>query len=57
MCNCLIYVYHVYTVAIGGQKRVSGPLELELQVLVNQTVRVLETKLESPGRAEHALCR
>lgn len=38
-------MHHVYTVAVEDQKRVSGFLELELHVVVNQSMWMLETSL------------
>ena len=50
----IIYVY-AYRVTLGGQKRPSDPLELELQVAVSHLVWVLGTKLGSSVRAAKTL--
>lgn len=37
VCACLSYIYHVHAGASRDQKKALGGLELELQVLVNQS--------------------
>lgn len=46
---------YAYRVTLGGQKRPSDPLELELQVAVSHLVWVLGTKLGSSVRAAKTL--
>ena len=48
VCVCVCGVH-------GGQKRVSDPLELELQVVVSRLMWVLVTELRSSTRAARAL--
>lgn len=55
-----VYVYarvyaHIGTSACKGQKRISGHVELELQLVVSLLTWVLSTKLQSPERAASAL--
>lgn len=51
-----VVVPHVCTAQVD-QKRVSAPLELELQAVVTQLMYVLETELGSFARALCALNR
>lgn len=41
-----LYV-HVFAGVLGGQERVSGPLEMELQAIVSSLTEVLGTELRS----------
>ena len=47
VCPCVF----VYVCALRGQKRVSIPLELELEAVVNHPTWLVETELRSSGRA------
>lgn len=49
MCLCVCAGTH------GSQKRISEPLKLELQVIVNYLMWVLGTKLISSARAPSTL--
>jgi hypothetical protein len=49
-----IYVYRVHADICRGQKKVLGPLELELHVLVSLLTWVLRTLPESSARAASA---
>lgn len=45
MCVCVcVSVYHVYVGTYGSQKRMLGPLELQLQVVVSCQKWALEAK-------------
>lgn len=45
-------IYTLYTGAHRIQKRVSDPLEQELEVIGRHLMWVLKTEPESPGRAD-----
>ena len=53
--ECIFVCAHMYAVPIeASQKRVSDPLELEVQITVSHHVGVLETDLWSSARAGNA---
>jgi hypothetical protein len=53
-CSAFLYVCTPHMLgAPGGQKRVLGPVGLELQMVVSCCVQ-LSIKLRSPGRAPHS---
>lgn len=52
MCFCMGICYMCVQ---GGQKRALHPMELELQVVVSQKIRVLGTELRSSARAVSAV--
>jgi hypothetical protein len=58
MCICFcvcLWLYVIYVYASGKPDEATGPLELELQVVLSCPVLVLGTELRSSARAGSAL--